>query len=92
MQKNLQSGFRVCGIHPLQCSEPLQRLPSTTSLNVSESNSSLNETLIGLLKNNHGCGEKKQERRAEKIAEPGEILSSAKFDCSSMPETSGTKR
>ena len=66
MQKNLQSGFRAYGIHPLQCSEPLLRLPSTTSLNVSESNSSLNKTLIGLLKNNRGCGEKKRQRRGGK--------------------------
>ena len=85
MQKNLQSGFGACGIHPLQHSEPLSRLPSMTLLNVSESNSSLNETLIGLLKNN--CG-----RRGKEIAQPGEILSSAKFDCSSTPETSGAKR
>ena len=73
MQKNLQSGFRACGIHPLQHSEPLSKLPSTTSLNVSESNSSLNETLIGLLKNNRGCGEKKRQRRGKKIAQPGEV-------------------
>ena len=66
MQKNLQSGFRAYGIHPLQCSEPLLRLPSTTSLNVSERNSSLNKTLIGLLKNNRGCGEKKRQRRGGK--------------------------
>ena len=92
MQKNLQSGFRACGIHPLQRSEPLSKLPSTTSLNVSESNSSLNETLIGLLKNNRGCGEKKRQRRGKKIAQPGEVLSSAKFDCASTPETSGAKR
>ena len=44
MQKNLQSGFRACGIHPLQRSEPLSRLPSMTSLNVSD----------------RGCGEKKR--------------------------------
>ena len=84
MQKNLQSGFRACGIHPLQRSEPLSRLPNTTSLNVSESNSSLNEPIIGLLKNIRGCWEKKR-RRGKMIAQPGENLSSAKFDCSSMP-------
>ena len=92
MQKNLQSGFRPCVIHPLQRSESLSRLASTTLLNVSESNSSLNKTLIGLSKNNHDFGEKKQQGRGEKIAQPGEILYSMKFDCSSMPETSVTKR
>ena len=35
MQKSLQSGFRAYGIHPLQHFEPLSRLTSTSSLNVS---------------------------------------------------------
>ena len=43
MKINLQSGFRAYGICPLDLNEPLSKLPS---LDVSESNSSLNETLI----------------------------------------------
>ena len=35
MQKSLQSGFRAYSIHPLQHFEPLSRLTSTSSLNVS---------------------------------------------------------
>ena len=77
MQKNL-STTRI-----KEHSEPLSRLPSATSLNVSESNSCLNEILIGLLKNNHGCREKKRQRRGKKIAQPGEALFSSKFDYSS---------
>ena len=58
MKINLQSGFRACGICPLDPSEPLFKLPS---LDVSESNSSLNETLIDLLKKNRGFDSEKQK-------------------------------
>ena len=37
-------------------------------------------------------GKRNGKEGGEKIAQPGEILSSAKFDCSSTPETSGAKR
>ena len=53
-EKKLQSGFRACGICPLDHNEPLSKLPSHNSY-VSKSNSSLNETLIDLLKKNHRC-------------------------------------
>ena len=57
MKINLQSGFRACGICPLDPNEPLSKLPS---LDVTESNSSLNETLIDLLKKNRGFDSEKQ--------------------------------
>ena len=75
MKKNLQSWFRACGICPLDCSEPLYKLPSDNSY-VSESNSWLNETLIDLSKKNCGCGRENQKQtRRKKIAKPGEVLS-----------------
>ena len=55
----MQSRFTACGICPLNPNEPLSKLPS---LDVSESNSSLNETLIDLLKKNRGCDGEKQKR------------------------------
>ena len=57
---NLQSGFRALGIYPLDRNEPLPKLPSHDSY-VSKSNSSLNETLIDLLKKNCGCDREKQK-------------------------------
>ena len=51
------------------------------------------QTLIALLKKQTiGCGGKKRQTRGEKIPQPVEILSSAKFDCLSTPETLDTKR
>ena len=58
MKINLQSGFRACGICPLDPNEPLSKLPS---LDVSESNSLLNETLIDLLKKNRCFDSEKQK-------------------------------
>ena len=76
MKINLQSGFRVCGICPLDPNEPLSKLPS---LDVSESNSSLNETLIDLLKKNCGFDSKKQTC-GKKVSKPGKVLSSTMFE------------
>ena len=45
MKRNLESGFRTTGIFPLNRQEPLSRLPSPI-LDVSESNVSMNKTLI----------------------------------------------
>ena len=78
MKINLQSGFRACGICPLDPNEPLSKLPS---LDVSESNSSLNETLIDLLKKNRSFDSEKQKRtRGKQISKPGEVLSSTMFE------------
>ena len=84
MKKNLQSWFRACGICPLDCSEPLYKLPSDNSY-VSESNSWLNETLIDLSKKNCGCGRENQKQtRRKKIAKPGEVLSLTMFEQHAM--------
>ena len=39
----------------------------------------MNETLIGLLRENRGSGERQKRTRGKKIAKPGELLSSEKF-------------
>ena len=54
----MQSRFRACGICPLDPNEPLSKLPS---FDVSQSNSSLNETLIELLKKNRRSDREKQK-------------------------------
>ena len=43
-EKNVHSGFRVCGVCPLDRNEPLSKLPILDSF-ISENNSLLNETL-----------------------------------------------
>ena len=72
MKRNLESGFRTTGIFPLNRQEPLSRLPSPI-LDVSESNISMNKTLIGLLRENRGSGERQKRSRGKK---PGELMSS----------------
>ena len=90
MKKNLQSRFRACGICPLDPNEPLSKLPS---LDVSESNSSLNESLIDLLKKNYGCDREKQKRTCgEKISRPREVLSSTMLEEHAMRSSPETKR
>ena len=78
MKRNLESGFRTTGIFPLNRQEPLSRLPSPI-LDVSESNVSMNETLIGLLRENRGSDERQKWSRGKKLAKSGELLSSEKF-------------
>ena len=56
IKHHLESRFWTTGIFPLNHQEPLSRLPLPI-LNVSESNVSMNETLIGLLRENQGSGE-----------------------------------
>ena len=78
MKRKMKSGFQTMGIFPLNRQEPLSRLPSPIP-DVSESNVSMNETLIGLLRENRGSGEKPKRSRGEKLEKPGELLSSEKF-------------
>ena len=74
-EKKLQSGFRACGICPLDCNELLSRLPHRDSY-AGKSNSSLNENLIDLLKENHDYGGENQKWTCrEKIVKSGEVLS-----------------
>ena len=39
----------------------------------------MNETLIGLLRENWGSGERQKRSRGKKLAKSGELLSSEKF-------------
>ena len=78
MKCNQESGFQTMGIFPLNRQEPLSRLLSPI-LDVSESNVSMNETLIGLLRENQGSGERQKWSRGKKLAKSGELLSSEKF-------------
>ena len=78
MKRNLESGFQTAGIFPLNRQEPLSRLPSPI-LDVSESNVSMNETLIGLLRENQGSGGRQKRSRGKKFPKPGELLSSEKL-------------
>ena len=78
MKCNQESGFQTMGIFPLNRQEPLSRLPSPI-LDVSESNVSMNETLIGLLRENRGSDERQKWSRGKKLAKSGELLSSEKF-------------
>ena len=51
------------------------KLPTQDTF-ISESNSSLNETLIDLLKKNCGCDRENQKQtHGKKMAKPGEVLS-----------------
>ena len=56
IKHHLESWFWTTGIFPLNHQEPPSRLPLPI-LNVSESNVSMNKTLIGLLQENQGSGE-----------------------------------
>ena len=78
MKHNLESRFQTMGIFPLNHQEPLSRLPSPI-LDVSESNVSMNETLIGLLRENQRSGERQKRSRGKKLPKPGELLSSEKL-------------
>ena len=64
----MQSGIRIL------IAKSLSRLPSLI-LNVSESNVFMNETLIGLLRENWGSGERQKRSSRKKLAKPGELSS-----------------
>ena len=64
----MQSGIRIL------IAKSLSRLPSPI-LNVSESNVFMNETLIGLLRENWGSGERQKRSSRKKLAKPGELSS-----------------
>ena len=66
--KNLISGFRSCGLFPVNRNEALRKLPdSNIPLTAQECNASLNDTLIDLLQVNRGCSEQEKLARGKKI-------------------------
>ena len=68
---NLVSGFRATGIVPLERNEVLKRLPGTNdTTNVNEF--SFNQSVLEVLKENCGVGQKKRgKRKRGKRIEPG---------------------
>ena len=77
VSENLKSGFRACGIYPLDRNEALKRLPdyaNNSTLILEECTNALNETLIELLKENRGCSEKQKLERGKKIPKKVEGL------------------
>ena len=50
--ENLKSGFRTCGLYPLDRNEVLRKLPKT--ITEAQVDQSMNETLIDLLQTKHG--------------------------------------
>ena len=70
VNQTVSSGFRCCGLYPLNRNEVLKRLPerATQNLHSAEStNISLNETLVELLKENCGHSEEDKIKRGKKI-------------------------
>lgn len=65
--KCLISGFRACGLYPLDRNEVLRKLPEYRSLDQSEVRSSLNDSLIELLKGVRGQKDADQKKRGKKL-------------------------
>ena len=77
--ENLVSGFRATGIVPLERNEILKRLPGTNdTTNLQEF--SFNQSVLDVLKENCGFGQKKREKRKRgKRIEPGERVGANDF-------------
>ena len=78
MKRSLESGFQAAEIFPLNCQQPLSRLPLPI-LDVSGGNASMHGTLIRHLKENQASGGGKKQSRGKKVAKPGELLYSEKY-------------
>ena len=69
VSSNLISGFRCCGLYPLDRNEFLKKLTEKASRNLYSAESiniSLNETLIKLLKENRGHSKEDKIKRQKK--------------------------
>ena len=67
LESALKNGFRACGIHPLNRNQVLQKMPEfITNLPADEANSSINDSLIELLKEYRGSGEQQKKKRGKK--------------------------
>ena len=67
VKDSLKSGFRTCGLYPLDRNEVLQKLPDYQNLNELEANSTLNDSLIELLKEYCEGKEEEKKKRGKKI-------------------------
>jgi len=80
---NLVSGFRACGIVPLDSSQVLRRLPGKSAGgDISHANMRqvLNDSVVELLKNHLGVGDSstpKKRSRGKKVTEPGKAITIA---------------
>ena len=85
---NLKSGFKKCGLWPMNKEKPFASLPSSggdSSLN-DESTSSINDSLISVLQNmRYGDGSKSKRGRRKKIdLEPGKSVGISDFPSTSV--------
>ena len=73
---NLISGFRACGIVPLDSSQVIQRLPGKTAVCSETTRKVLNESVVELLKTHLGVGPSctPRPRRGNKVSEPGKAI------------------
>ena len=91
ISKNLQSGFRTCGLHPLDAREPLKRVVGSKDYQESASSEirqDLDKVLVEMLIDLRGTGEKKKLSRGKKVP-PGRPLQIA--DVGNAPGPSGEK-
>ena len=84
MSNNLQSGFRTCDLFPLNRQVILDKLPDANrAADPDETASCLNETVVGLLKQNRCSSETEKKKRGKRVPKkykglktvvPGKIL------------------
>lgn len=73
---NLVSGFRKCGIHPLNADAVLARLPDAKRGTDADRASNISSAVLDMLKSMRGVNEPVQKKRRKKIAvEPGKSIS-----------------
>ncbi len=86
--KNLVSGFKTCGIYPLNAQELLRKLPSQSL--PEDINNSVSNVVLEQLKSMRGPTENIKAPRRKKIAvEPGKSISSRDLESSDSEESEG---
>lgn len=88
-QKNLQSGFRKCGIHPFQPEEVLRRIPDKGGQAENHVPTNISESLVDMLKEMRDARLSQTPRNTRqklKNKEPGKSLSENEL----TPATSGS--
>lgn len=71
---NIISGFKKCGIYPIDRNVVLQRLPENENDEM-DADDSVSEAVIDLLKTMRQGGEQKRQRRTRITVEPGKSIS-----------------
>ena len=84
---NMAAGFRKCGIHPIDRTAVLNRLPSTSVLNQDEVNTSVSEVFIAHLQNLRQGDENRPAKRRRKRLDVVPGRSVGEFD-NDEPSTS----